>query len=278
MMMRSKGFTIVDLLAVIAIIAITVALVVPAVQRSIELANQASCRANLKGIGTAIAMFKGEDKNAKLPLLWTAGNPEADIFWPNGFKDLDELKTKLIGRESAMQNMWVIIDKGLVTEDAFGCPSDDDYVTREYTDKANRRAHRKSYKVGWRSSAEFSYGLHYPYRITAPDNENYSRLSSPAYMGPHMKGSFVIMADKNPSQNNEPVRSVGPDTPPSNHEDDGEAYLTFGGAVNWKQSTEDSVINGDDIYTIRKENNRIPATPADVDDQYIVRHPALPKK
>jgi hypothetical protein len=66
-------------------------LMVPAVQRAVELANQASCRANLKGIGTAIAMHRAEDPNGQFP-----------------------------------KNMETLIEEGLVTSFAFECPSVED--------------------------------------------------------------------------------------------------------------------------------------------------------
>jgi hypothetical protein len=92
-------------------------------------------------------------------------------------------------------------------------------------------------------------------------------------LGPKLEGSFAIMADKNPSHNNEPATGVGPNKAPSNHGDNGEVYLTYGGQVEMKWNAEDSKVNGDDIYTIQKHNNANPATPANIDDQYIVRHP-----
>ena len=67
---------------------IAMAVMVPAVQRAVELANQASCRANLKGISTAVAMYRGENRDARYP------------------KDIETL-----------------IEEGLVTIDAFDCPS-----------------------------------------------------------------------------------------------------------------------------------------------------------
>ena len=268
MMMRTKGFTLVDL--VVVILSLVVLITLSACMRAYDGPPTAACRANLKGIGTAIAMFKGEDKNSKFPLLFTTGQPEADIRPTDGSRDLDELKAKLVGRESAMQNMWTIIDKGLVTEDAFGCPFDKDFVYREFTDRADRKAH----KVGWRSSAEFSYGMHFPYKSTTVDGQ---AVDNPAYLDANLDGSFVIMADKNPSRTNEPATGVGSDKSPSNHGDNGQAYLMYSGQVNWKKGSEDSKINGDDIYTIQKQNNANLATPANIDDQYIVRHPALPK-
>ena len=279
-MRRSKGFTLVELLVVIAIIAILATLLVPAVQRAVELANQAACRANLKGVGTAIAMFKGEDKNAKFPLLFTSGQPESEIAWADAAETLygeggkSSLKTQLAGKEAAMQNMWVIIDKGLVTEDAFGCASDSDYITREFTDRNDRRLHR----VGWRTSKQFSYGLHFPYKSTTANDAtgNPSDVDNPAYLGPQLKGSFVIMADKSPAETTEQAKGVGTDKFPSNHINDGEAYLMFSGAVNWKRSTDDSDVNGDDIYTIDTFGaNANAATPADLNDQFITRHPKM---
>jgi len=266
MMTRSEGFTLIDLLVVIAIIAILAALLVPIVLRSRELANQAACTANLNGFGKAITMFAAEDKNAEFGLLWPTGQPEANISRNDGASNLDELRAKLIGREAAMQNLWPMIDLGLIGETAFGCRSDDDYIPRELI-----QAELGDNKVGWLSSASFSYGMHFPYKSTTVDGEV---VDNPAYFGVKTRGSFVIMADKNPSWNNEPATGVGPDKPPSNHKDDGSAYLTYGGQVEMmNKSLSDSESGYDDIYTIQTQNNANLATPANVGDTYIVRHP-----
>ena len=62
-------------------------LLVPALSRAVELANQASCKANLKGIGRAVAMYQTEN------------------------------------RSQYPENIEALIEKGLVTADAFNCPS-----------------------------------------------------------------------------------------------------------------------------------------------------------
>jgi len=279
-MRRTKGFTLVELLVVIAIIAILATLLVPAMQRAIELANQASCRANLKGVGTAIAMFKGEDKNAKFPLLVTSGQPETKILSAHAGETIDELRQNVQSNCPAMQNVWMIIDKGLVTEEAFQCPSDDDFEGRLFKNRAERR----DFKVGWQSGNNFSYGLHFPYKSisiagsgsggsTAAEN-----VDNEAWLGAQLKGSFVILADKNPATIEETAKPIGDGDPnpknrPSNHIRDGEGYLMFSGAVNWKNSLDDSDVNGDDIYTIDTEDNDNASTPAGFDDQYITRHP-----
>ena len=62
----SPGFTLVELLAVIGIIAILVALVGPAYSMALNAANKAKCSSNLRMIGAALNTFAG-DNNAQYP-------------------------------------------------------------------------------------------------------------------------------------------------------------------------------------------------------------------
>ena len=271
---RTKGFTLVDLLVTIVCVAILVAMpacLTERIERANRMAQAAMCKANLSGIGKAIAMYKAEDAGGRFPLLFDVGQPEADIKATHAAGSIAGLKAKLVGSEAAMQNVWLLIDKGLIGEDAFACPADRDYAAREFKDAVDSKARI----CGWWSSEQFSYGMHFPYKSTTVDGE---AIDNPAYLRSQLKGSFVIMADKNPSQNNEPATGVGAGKEPSNHGDFGEGYLMFSGAVNWKKGDGNSEVNGDDIYTIRTRDNSNPATPADLDDQYIVRHPTLPAK
>jgi prepilin-type N-terminal cleavage/methylation domain-containing protein len=68
------GFTLVELLVVIGIIAVLISILLPAIQRARDSANATRCLANLRQIGTAFVLYVNENKGA-MPYV------EADNSW-----------------------------------------------------------------------------------------------------------------------------------------------------------------------------------------------------
>lgn len=67
---RKRGFTLVELLVVIGIIAVLISMLLPALSKAREQAKQAQCLSQLKQIGTACQMFANEHQQF-LPLAGT---------------------------------------------------------------------------------------------------------------------------------------------------------------------------------------------------------------
>jgi prepilin-type N-terminal cleavage/methylation domain-containing protein/prepilin-type processing-associated H-X9-DG protein len=67
MVRRQRGFTLVELLVVIGIIAVLISMLLPALNKAREQAKQAQCLSQLKQIGTACQMFANEHQQF-LPL------------------------------------------------------------------------------------------------------------------------------------------------------------------------------------------------------------------
>src|SRR5687768_1602975 len=79
----ARGFTLVELLVVIAIIAILIAILLPVLSRAKEQANRVACAASLRMLGTATMMYL-DDNRQWYPLPAVGAAPEDWIYWHSG--------------------------------------------------------------------------------------------------------------------------------------------------------------------------------------------------
>jgi prepilin-type N-terminal cleavage/methylation domain-containing protein/prepilin-type processing-associated H-X9-DG protein len=110
---KNHGFTLVELLVVVAIIALLIALALPAVHTARRAADRTACKATLRGVGVGLRMYLNAS-NERLP-----ESPNMPSLGPEGEPPITE-----------------VLDPYLENANAFKCPADLTYFQREGTSYA----------------------------------------------------------------------------------------------------------------------------------------------
>src|SRR5258706_5565013 len=77
---RLTGFTLVELLVVIGIIALLIAILLPALARARESANSVKCLSNVRQLGMAFQMYTNANGGA-VPGPGFPGQPSGGVYW-----------------------------------------------------------------------------------------------------------------------------------------------------------------------------------------------------
>src|SRR3954451_21214718 len=126
---RHKGFTLVELLVVIGIIALLISILLPSLNRARETANRVKCASNLRQIGQAILLYANENKQQypRTPYVttgaptptWSTGNTAAGT--PDPFTGAPTPHPESDNDVSA--SLFLLLRTQDITPEVFVCPS-----------------------------------------------------------------------------------------------------------------------------------------------------------
>ena len=219
-MRKRKGFTLVELLVVVSIIALLISILLPTLGRAKELTRQVMCSANLSGIGKAWKLY-GAENDDQPPILPDINQNTADYAQALQFGR--ECTAAELGT-GAQQNLCLLVKGNFVGWKMFLCPSTGKEPLERSQDDNLR--YGLGGNVDGVDKTYCDYGIQIPYDHVGM---NKCPLTS------NMDGAIAILGDTGPDPAD---GDLNRDWSP-NHPKDGESLLYVAGNVKFSRDKND---------------------------------------
>ena len=187
-----KGFTLVELLVVLGIIALLLSILLPGMNRIREITQRTKCQTNLRGIMQSVRTYAESDTNRSGPKADdnNADDRAAVVYFVVGDHAAGNTTMPAGAAESHTASLWLLVRENYVQPAQFICPSSDDVVD----DLSDTAGNAVALENTWDFSSEsnLSYSSINMFSTTVG---GYWNANSTA------PGNYILMADRAVDEN-----------------------------------------------------------------------------
>lgn len=119
-MKRQGGYTLVEVLAVVAVIVILVAVLAPSIGAARESARRAACASQMHGISNAVLQYSVENRHCLMPFIFS--DERMDLPLSGHFGGNEQAQLQWMYKGSEVVNLQSLVHLELVQPEALLCP------------------------------------------------------------------------------------------------------------------------------------------------------------